>query len=377
MKGGGPFVRKQQVDFLRSQGFSVTVLTTLAVFNAGDPDQGVELVPSASLKLAAILKKLKFAPDELIFWARKVAQRIALDAAPSDLIYLTSGGELSTPMVAWFLRQLGYCGKIILNLHDLPDKAVYENSTADGIGFPRYEVWEERTFSACDLIAANSQVMREMILAKYPTLKGKVDWFYFGYVSNTRAKQSLVAQRENQITIGYVGSMAQLQGPEILFQAWKGLAPDEKRKLHLLYIGDTSENPVLAKADDIEKIPYLDRANLINLMAERMDVAFVSLLNRRAFRPLMSTKFYENIGLGLPILGAFPEDCEAGRVLAEYGFGWSCTYGDIPALQKLLRELINNPERLTECRNRLKDKGSLFADAKTMMRMVDGIYRLI
>jgi glycosyltransferase involved in cell wall biosynthesis len=373
MRGGGPFVRKQQVEFLRQNGFQVDVYTSPAVFAAGDPGPGVLEVANPSLKLGLVLKKIRRAPDELILWARAVAARIRAEAGPEDIVFLTTGGELSTPMVAHRLRVLGFRGRIILNLHDLPDCAVYEGSSADGTPFPRYEKWEAATFAACDSILANSGIMRDMIRAKYPGQAGKVDYFWFGFDTAARPVAATRKGPEAPLSIGYIGSMSPLQGPEILLRAWRGLSPEERQRIKPLYVGDVTDNPLLAQAQDVEKIGYLPREDLIRLMGERMDVAFVSLLNRRAFRPLMSTKFYENIGMGLPIMGAFPEDCEAGRVLSEYGFGWSCTYGDVEALQGILRRLIADPGEIGRCRERLAARRAEFAAENTMRRMVEAI----
>lgn len=375
-KGGGPFVRKQQVDFLKKNEFNVSVVTLPQAGTVTEPNSHI-IRPWINTRLTRVLERLCILPDYLCFWSKQVRDFLAKNASKGDIVFVTSGGELGFFKEVANLKKERADLKVVLNYHDVLDYAFYENERIFNHPHLSIEKLERKAIGAADIVLTQSQIMQEQLKNKYPEMSEKFDYCHFGYDHVSAITPKLHRDPTKPITIGYIGAMGPLQSPQVLIEAYKFLSKEQQAKIDLVYIGDTSKNRAVHNSNDINKVQFIPRDKLISLLSEKIDIAFVSAVDVKPLRALMSTKFYEYIGLGLPILGALPNDCEAERVIKKFSLGWTARFGDNKALASILSDLIEHPTQIDHAYENMAKNRVTFDSNKTMMRMTNALKRLI
>ncbi len=379
MPGGGPFTRQMQVSALRKH-FRVVVVTRKipGLLPAGESD--VVRLPSDSLppRIAINLEKLGLRRDHLIQWAKSVEKYIVEHAQAGDVVFTTSGGEITCIEIGARVVRRRPDIAHVANYHDLLDYAIYDG---DRVYDSFHVAIDKRELLALSTVAwffANSNIMREMIIRKFPFLENRSSTLYFGYVNDTTIT-TVPRYLNDPISIGYAGAMGVFQRPEVIIYAWQLLPSQIREKLQILFIGDYSANPVIASISDrhIKRIPYIPREEMIRIFSSDVDLAFLSMINKSALRPLMSTKFYEYIGLETPVIAAVPKDCEAARVINEKGYGLVSIHGDIVGLSKILKRIVESPELISTFRDNLRQTKLQFAASATLDVMIPVIRTLL
>lgn len=374
LKGGGPLMRELQVDFLRKK-YDIEVITINHENNKIDQEKGITYIPYTTnkyiKKLNILLEMFGILKDSHNVWINRTVSYLKNKINDDDIIFSTTGGELASILIGDKLKQLNKNVKHIINYHDLLSNGFY-NGLREGKRFHvKIDIDESTCILNADYILSNSNSMTNQLVDKFPNIKNKIDKLYFGYrdiiFNNTVNKQ-----KHRDITIANIGSVGKLQRSEILVKAWEQLPINIKDKIKLVFIGNLRDNEFLMNNSEIKKIDYIPRDEMVEYVQSNIDVSFISLINNPLFKSAMPTKFYEYIGLELPIIGALPENCEAIEVIKKYGFGYHCTYDDIECLKEILTNLVNN-NNIKQIKNNLVKYKHLFHSDNTLKIMYDVI----
>lgn len=379
MQGGGPLTRELQVSFLK-RFFNVEVITIEYTKKAKSINNGIHYLPiGLPLIICYILERSGIVTDYLFYWSRLAISYLKNKIKDGDIIFTTTGGEMGCIKIGAFLKKYNSKIKHIANYHDVLDFAEYDKDKVYYKFHRNIDKIEGEYLKNTDYVFTNSVIMKNLLLNKFNFLSNKVDYMYFGFNGPIIRKMpsKTTGQCNNKIKIGYIGEMGFLQAPEILIHAWNTLTPTYKSKIELTFIGNYMVNEVIANTEGINRIRYLQREELIAYLSRETDIAFLSIINKPIFKTLMSTKFYEYIGIGIPIISALPNGCEAGQVISEEGFGWVCIYGDITALTKILIYAVEHPEAIKECEENIKKQRNKYNSEQTLSKMVNIIMSLL
>lgn len=378
-KGGGSQMRSQQVQFLK-KNYDVKVITINYKSSSTIENDDVLLTPFIKnklfRKLFVILDMLGIR-DYYAKWIKETLFYLKNNIKEGDVIFATTGGELACLQIAKELK-LKYGNKIktILNYHDLPIDCYYDGNKTRKRFHVNVDKLEKECLECCDYILTNSDNMSNQLLNKYPNLKN-ISKLYFGYDEN-----NLIFKKDRnntkKINIVHIGSVGESQSPEVLVKAYEKLSDIQKEKINITFIGDLTNNEYLMKSNVINKISYLPREEMIKYLLKNADYCFISLINNKNFISAMPTKFYEYIGLSIPIIGALPE-CEAKDVIDNEKFGYTCLYDDLDSLKKILINLYDdfNSEIYLNNLNNLISKREHFDSRNTLSVMNDTIERLL
>jgi len=368
-RGGGAFVRKQQVDHLRKNGFDVTVIMP-PQGNVVKEKNTVIINPIVPLRFCVYLQYLLILRDYMVIWSWRVASNIIENAEKNCILFVTTGGELGLIGSLSRIKERRPDIKIVINYHDLLVSGLYDGESTNVRPHLSVEKLELNGFRVADLVIAQSEIMMEILSKKFSSLDTEVDYAYFGFSNDNELKVFKTRAISDVQTIAYIGNMGKMQKPEVLIEAYRILSPEIRKKIKLLFIGDFAKNSVVLNATDIEKIGFVSREEMANVLIEKVDLAFVSAVNKKTLRPLMPTKFYEYIGLDLPVLCAVPNDCEVERVVNKYKIGLTACHDQINDLVVLLELIANDKAQMTELHENLREAKYKFDSNYTLKKFV-------
>jgi glycosyltransferase involved in cell wall biosynthesis len=148
------------------------------------------------------------------------------------------------------------------------------------------------------------------------------------------------------VRVGFMGRFYGLTDPAPFLRglaealaAASGQAPD----VRLEFVGPPSERlDAVANALGVtEQVIYhglLPHDEALALMA-RMDVGLVAIADVPGADAVYTTKLFEYLGMGLPVLVVGPDDGAAADLVCDAGAGWTVNPADTGALAELLRGL--------------------------------------
>ncbi|GAC1610830.1 MAG: glycosyltransferase family 4 protein [Mycobacteriales bacterium] len=314
--GKGACVHVRQITAaLQRAGHSVTL--AVATMGVGSPPPTVERVVELPVDQGGI--------DELVAAADLVVERYSLSCGPartaSALRMVPYLLEVNAPLVAEAARYRG-----------LSDVQTWSS-------------WQAHTWAAADAVLAVSRPLQALIAKSAPTtpvylLRNGVQ---AAGATDRHAARNRLGLQPGQVAIAFVGSMKPWHGVLELLAAFDQLPPsaalllagtgplagDVRRIAGELgprarFVGAVPHDEVggLLAAADIGVAPYLDVPDFY-------------------FCPL---KVLEYLAAALPVVYS---DCgDISEIVGSAGLG--VPPGDVPALQRSLQALVDNPDRRTE-----------------------------
>ncbi len=377
-KGGGPQMRELQVDFLR-KSYEVEVITINHENNIYAKKDNISYLPYLTnryLKKASfLLAKYGLLLDPYNIWINNAYHYVNENISDNDIIFSTTGGELSSIIVGDKIKNSNPSIKHIINYHDLLTNSYYDGERESKGYYKRIDILEGKYLKNADFILSNSDAMTKQIIRKFSFTESKIDKLYFGFRNNF-PKNNYPKRAKENLKIVHIGSVSHFQSPEILIKAWQALNNEEKERIELVFIGNISENKFINDCDEIEKIDFMPRNEMIEFIYENIDMGFISLINSKSFESAMPTKFYEYIGLELPIIGALPRNSEVLNTINNSTFGKACIYDVINDLTNVLSYLVNNVNQVSVFRRNIINKKDLFDSKNTLKIMSETIDRV-
>jgi hypothetical protein len=275
--------------------------------------------------------------DYLDNWVKRSFSYLVNKVVATDIIFATCGGELSSIKLGFLLKEKVGC-KLVINLHDPIDYTNLNGLILDKKPHVSRDKYESRYLSSADLIFTSESSYKDVILKKYPSLKGKIYNNYFGYISKNTVNKKI--KSTNILRIAYTGSMGDLQKPEILFYGYQQL--ENKNNVEIYFIGDyKSYKPFNnIKDSNVFFIDNMPREIFINFMNDNIDVGFMSLTSDY-LGFCVPSKLYEYLNLEIPIISALP-DGDASSIISNNGYGISCHYDYITGIARGIKYFMNH-----------------------------------
>lgn len=285
-----------------------------------------KVVKLVGIELDGLIPNLLLVPDFACGWIPlTVLKGLQLIRSHKiDAIYATCGPN-SSAVIGTILSKLS--GKpLIIDLRDpwrqgMVQKMVGNRLSAyvqvgDRLKDFMDKVLETKTLGQATKVILVTQETFQVYSRLYPFLKDRLEVIYNGYADDFFTEGP--EERFQVFTIVYSGSYYYyLDQSESFFQALANIRQDSalNGNIRFLYIGRSSIISKLIKKYDLHQIAdcagYLGRKEAIGLMRK------ASVLLLRNIKPHLSTKLFEGLASGLPLL-AMTGEGEAGDLIRQY-----------------------------------------------------------
>ncbi len=346
---GGAQLRAAQVSNLRNNGFDVEVISPkYERFSADDSNNKNISITNLQLRIGSFLQRFGVYDDYLDIWVKEILISIMPKIKKNDIIFATSGGELACVKIGSIIKSHFKESKFIVNFHDPVDYSLVNGLVIDDKLFKNRDNAEYKYISNADVIFTSSISNKNSLKNKYPLIREKILYSYFGYLSEAPLSNH---RYENKLNIIYGGTFTETQKVEILAECLSSSS-----SCNVKFIGNHRAYRPLDiyrnKFEFIDTIPYRD---YLQIGSNWADVGFVSL-SKDYFGACIPSKIYEYINLGLPIIGCLPEG-DALNIINDNKFGMAVKFNDLEGLSMVVNQLNKNPDILNEFkRNILKER---------------------
>lgn len=340
---GGVLLRKENVRLLKNAGFDVKIASS-------NPSSDYFINYNFNQKFHLILQRLGFIEDYLIFWADKLYDKLKNDVQKKDIIYATTGGELSTLRLGYHLK-INTNAKLVIHFHDPILYLTYDNEQfipLKGFYSKRCKALKKYLLAA-DLIITTSKTFFNTLINQFNVDPGKIINNYFGFIHKIDDLTTEKKISSDVINIVYGGAFQKLQSPEILAKVVAG-----NEKVKLTYLGKHHNYKPLDEFRNIKNIEFLEPLSYldyIEYMKDNADIGFVPLVGDY-LKFCVPSKIYELINLGIPILGMLPKG-DAMDIININKFGKAFYYNDFIGVKEFINKVINNSDILIEIKKNI------------------------
>lgn len=356
-KGGGPLMRTGAVKYLKELGWDVTVVMPNYESKEFKIEGGICQIPfRGSLKWSYRFQRVGIYEDYLDKWVDFAFEYLKDKIKKKDIVFATSGGELGMIKLGSLLKDKVECN-FVVNFCDPFSYSLVNGLKINNKYHVSREKQENKYLKNADFVITSSNYYAESLKNKYQNKKNKIQNNYFGYIDKIFLENKYNQEIDKSfISIAYVGTMSELQKPELLYEVYKELSGDVRSKIKIYYVGNRNNYRPLHNVNDenVEFIDFIPHADFLKFMRENIDIGFVSLTNDY-LGACVPSKIYEYINLGLPMLGALPEG-DGKDIINQNYYGIAEKYNDKNSLKIAMQKLINR-EKITSFRkNILKDR---------------------
>jgi glycosyltransferase involved in cell wall biosynthesis len=380
---GGPAALRNQktVKYLSELGCVIDVISVGEIeYNTRDESlvsQTKErtLIRTASLDPMAILKKLSgkkpgfsenlyrgtpewikllirrlYPLDDKVGWLPQLvtAGTKAMQSNRYDLIYV-SCGPFSSSLAAWWLgRKFGV--PYVVEMRDYWTLLSDYNLQGSLLNRSFARAWEKRVLhDASGIVTATRGIGEDLAKAFGSRLTSKLITMFNGHDEEDYLELPDVSGGGKSFTLCYFGSLYARRSLKNLYRAFLELAqagrlPENARiKLYGNYNREALQ--------ELEQSGIKDRVDVVSQLShkealQQMQASDVLILviNSSSPKGTLTSKVFEYLRLGKPILAMIPAHGEAAELLEESGQDYICAMESVSSIKVSLQWLINDRE---------------------------------
>ncbi len=307
-------------------------------------------------KLAFQLRLHLVAPDMRIMWNPYLykAALQELRTKPYDCV-VTSAPPHSTHLVGMKLRRR-FGVPWLADFRDPWTKVFYlQQQKQNPIIRWINRRMEKRVIASADL----NLIITKFIAEELP--KGNKQVLYNGYDSEDFRHATY--QRQDKFRVKYIGKVTQGQDISIAIRALQELRDEGLDKLEMVFVGTWPEQETLFKQDFVRYLPQMSHEKAVEQIVDAE--ALLLLINQYpGSKGMLTTKLFEYIGSGTPVVSLGDTTGEAAAVLRDFHAGIMIDYVDINAFKQEIKRLYQSWENGTPIRNN-GDTSSISAKKQT------------
>ncbi|MBD3616865.1 MAG: glycosyltransferase [Gracilimonas sp.] len=294
-------------------------------------------------KLGVWLRSNFFIPDARIGWipstflkAKKIIKEQNID------VVVTTGPPNSTHIIGTKLKKWYPGLKWVMDMRD-PWSQIFYNETLPRTSLAQNidKSLEKKALKAADEVIVVSQSMvklqQSIYEREYHVISNGFDHDDFPDHPKTN--------KEQKLTIKYIGSMTEPAIPYNFFSALSALDPNLRSKISVHFFGSYNQ-----KVHDV-----IDEYNLSELVSFKGYVPHLQAKNEMSSADLLllviprskhnqlilTGKLFDYIAAQRPILYIGPEDGDAAAIIDKYKLGICFDYQEINPIQEFLRDAIS------------------------------------
>ncbi len=284
-----------------------------------------------------------FIPDARVGWVPFAFRKADFIISRYDLdTIITTGPPNSSHLIGLKLKNKYQSLKWVMDMRD-PWSQIFYNQH-----LPRTK-WasnkdislEKKCLSKADevIVVSDSmeRIQKKVLNRKYQVISNGFDHEDFSTVIHD--------DKNNRISIKYIGSMTETAIPHVFFKALNALDEEKKSKLSVTFIGSFNEKvqSIITeyKLEDIiefkEYVPHMEAKKEMQT-ADLLLLVIPATIDNEL---IITGKIFDYIGAQTPILCIGPENGDASKLISENKYGLNATYDDINTIKTVLEDLIS------------------------------------
>ena len=296
-------------------------------------------------KLKLLIRRL-YPLDDKVGWLPQLyhAARKALQHNNYDLIYVSCGPFSSALAVRWLSKRFGV--PYVLEMRDYWTLLSDYNLQGTALNRAFNRAWEKRILQDAALVVTATKGIADDLAEVYGSkLAEKSMVLYNGHDEADFADLTATNRTDTRFVISYFGAMYARRSLKALFAAVKGLQnkADIVIKLYGNYHLETKQEIEQSGiADSIQIIPQLSHREALQQMLA--SDALLLVINSGSPKGTLTSKVFEYLRLGKPILALIPKFSEAAELLAESGQSYIAPMESRQKIAECLQRLIHEKE---------------------------------
>ncbi len=292
-------------------------------------------------RLKLLIRRL-YPLDDKIGWLPHLylAGRKAFQSNAYDLIYVSCRPFSSALAARWLSRRFKV--PYVLEMRDYWTLLSDYNLQGNGLNRFFAQAWEKRLLHDAALIVTATKGIADDLSTVFGTeLADKTMVLYNGHDEADFLDFKLLDRTEKSFVLSYFGALYARRSLKALFAAVKDLQDkaDIVIKLYGNYHIETEkEIEQSGIADRIHIIPQLSHKMALQQMS--MSDALLLVINSGSPKGTLTSKVFEYLRTGKPILALVPQNSEAAELLAESGQDFIAPMESRAAIKNCLIKLI-------------------------------------
>ncbi len=374
-------------------GHEVTVITTAPNFPEGEllngyrnrwyskeTQDGIKVIRVKSYMTA----NDGFLRRTLDYMSFMVSGGMAALFQPRPDVLVSTSPQFFCAVAGWFVsrvRKLPW----VFELRDLwPSAIVAVGVMRKGATIRMLERLELAMYRAADLIVAVTQGLKDDLVArkieagKIVLVRNGVDQFLY----SPRPKDEVLLDQFNlrgKFVVGFLGTMGMAAGLEKVMISAEALK--DRPDIVLLFAGPGSQRKTLERKvrerglSNVRMIPAQSKEMMPRIWSV-LDLSLSVTRDEPLFLYTVSSKNYEAMAMGLPILMSMP-DGECAEIVRNAGAGVLVPAEDPAALASAIRKLADSPADCARMGKAALAAAPRFTREKSAEQMLDALGRLV
>lgn len=303
-----------------------------------------------------------------------------------DVIYASSP-PISAAVTGWLLGRLSRT-PWIFEVRDLwSESAIGVIGKKSGSPVIRLLKWlENRLYRSASAIVVMTRSAEKIIRKSHPdkditVVENGADLSRFDtYLRETDTGTLPGFTKNGRFRVGYAGSIGVVHNFRAIVEAAKGCLDDPE--IEFLIIGDGSKHRELRNLIESSNLPNLRWIGFrphedIPAYISTFDIGLNPILNIRAFRNIVTVKFYEYLACGVPAISM--GEGEIAEVSGRSGAAICLGHHDFSGLVSEIKRLKSDPAALDSLRKNARpfierhyDRGQLAEDVSDLIEKIVG-----
>ncbi len=326
-------------------------MSLLCRFSRGEGTSSEAIYKKSPERLKLFVRRL-FMIDDKELWLPNLFMRAyrELKSEDYDMIYV-SCGPFSSALVAWILGRI-FGKKLVIDYRDywtlLSDYDLFGSVLKRRLN----RALERKILRSADfVVSATSGILDELISEFDPALPSRSYVLYNGHDEEDYSGLPFASPDEQYFTLSYFGALYARRSLKYLYQAVAKLEEENvsQKPIRIRLYGSFNHDAMREVeesgiADKIEIIPPMSHSEALFEM-QKSD-ALILIINSSSPRGTLTSKVFEYLRLGVPILALVPKNNEAAELLVECGAKYIAAMESMSSIEACLKEMIGeNPGR--------------------------------
>lgn len=333
--------------------FSWDPMSLLRKFSIGKKTGSQAIYARSPERLKLIVRRL-FLMDDKELWIPNLylSARRELEKQDYDIIYVSCGPFSSALPALWLSRIYGT--KLVIDYRDywslLSDYDLVGNALKRRI---IRHIEGKLVRSADFIVSATAGILEELKAHFDPGLDARSYLLYNGHDEADFHRLPTATPDEEYFTLSYFGALYARRSLKHLYRAISQIehTATQKKPIRIRLYGSfnpeaTEEIEQSGIADRIEIIPPKSHKDALFEM-QKAD-ALILIINSSSPRGTLTSKVFEYLRLGVPILALVPQHKEAAELLKECGASYIAAMESASSIEICIREMMKDGAKRQE-----------------------------
>jgi len=327
-------------------------------------------------KLKLLIRRL-YPLDDKVGWLPHLyyAGRKALQHNHYDLIYVSCGPFSSALVARWLSKRFGV--PYVLEMRDYWTLLSDYNLQGTALNRAFNHTWEKRILQDAAIVVTATKGIADDLAAAYGSeLAEKSMVLYNGHDEADFAGLHPADQTDNGFVISYFGALYARRSLRALFSAVKDMQDEADIAIKLYGNYHTETKQEIEQSGIAEKITIIPQLSHHEALQQMLVAdALLLVINSGSPKGTLTSKVFEYLRLGKPILALIPKFSEAAELLAESGQSYIAPMESRQKIAECLNRLIHEKETSFHYQAQKYERKSQIARLFERLTSISGLTR--